>query len=183
MARLNTRSFPCYCGSCSAERGVASVLQSAAVKKVVPILSTRVEKVFLCLTAILNLKNASVLFIMATCEEFFHFMRAIRDVHSFFQESFKIRSNQLVVTYSTTSLAECRHLSTCVRQSLVYWYSLETQSLGVRFQVLTAATVKIRAIWDVASCILVGVDRCFRGAYCLHHQGCDRPDDGGSKHL
>jgi hypothetical protein len=42
---LNTRSFPCYCGSCSAERGVASVLRSAAVKKVVPILSIRVEKV------------------------------------------------------------------------------------------------------------------------------------------
>jgi hypothetical protein len=47
MARLNTRSFPGYCGSSSAERGVASVLRSAAVKKVVPILSTRVEKVFL----------------------------------------------------------------------------------------------------------------------------------------
>jgi hypothetical protein len=45
MARLNTSSFPGYCGSCSAERGVASVLRSAAVKKVVPILSTRVEKV------------------------------------------------------------------------------------------------------------------------------------------
>jgi hypothetical protein len=31
---------------------VASVLRSAAVKKVVPILSTRVDKVFLCLAAI-----------------------------------------------------------------------------------------------------------------------------------
>jgi hypothetical protein len=41
MARLNTR----YYGSCSAERGVTSGLRSAAVKKVVPILSTRVEKV------------------------------------------------------------------------------------------------------------------------------------------
>jgi hypothetical protein len=63
MARLNTRSFPCYCGSCLAERAVTSVLRSAAVKKVVPILSTRVEKVFLCLAAILNLRNARVLFI------------------------------------------------------------------------------------------------------------------------
>jgi hypothetical protein len=45
MARLDTSSFPCYCGSCSAERGVASVLRSAAVKKIVPILSTIVEKV------------------------------------------------------------------------------------------------------------------------------------------
>jgi hypothetical protein len=53
MARLNTRSFPCYCGSCSAERGVSSVLRSTAVKKVVP-----------SLAAILNLKNARVLFMI-----------------------------------------------------------------------------------------------------------------------
>jgi hypothetical protein len=65
MARLNTRSFPCYCGICSAEREVASVLRSAAVKKIVPTLSTRVEKVFVCLAAILNLRNARVQFIMA----------------------------------------------------------------------------------------------------------------------
>jgi hypothetical protein len=44
---------------------VASALRSEAVKKVVPILSTRVKKVFLCLAAILNLRNARVLFIMA----------------------------------------------------------------------------------------------------------------------
>jgi hypothetical protein len=44
---------------------VVSVLRSAAVKKVVPILSTRVEKVFLCLAAILNFRNARVLFIMS----------------------------------------------------------------------------------------------------------------------
>jgi hypothetical protein len=31
-------------------------------------------------------------------------------------------------------------------------------------------TVKIRAFWDIALCSL-GVDRRFRGAYCLHHQG------------
>jgi hypothetical protein len=99
MAILNTRSFPVYCGSCSGERGVASVLRSAAVKKVVPILSTRVEKVFLCLAAILDLRNARVLFIMAKRHPVRNsqFMNAIRDVHSFFQEeSFKIRSNQPV---------------------------------------------------------------------------------------
>jgi hypothetical protein len=49
---------------------VASIVRSAAVKKVVPILSTRVEKVFLCLVAILNLRNSRILFIMASCEEF-----------------------------------------------------------------------------------------------------------------
>jgi hypothetical protein len=43
---------------------VASVLRSAAVKKLVPILSTRVEKVLLCLAAIVNLINARVLFII-----------------------------------------------------------------------------------------------------------------------
>jgi hypothetical protein len=66
---------------------VISVLRSAAVKKVVPILSTRVEKVYLCLAAILNLRNARVLFIMAKRHPVSNsqFMKAIRDVHSFFQ--------------------------------------------------------------------------------------------------
>jgi hypothetical protein len=49
---------------------VASVLRSAAVKKVVQILSTIVEKVLLCLAAILNLRNDRVLFIMVSCEKF-----------------------------------------------------------------------------------------------------------------
>jgi hypothetical protein len=101
MARLNIRSFPCYCGSCSAEQAVASVLGSAAVRKVVPILSTRVEKVFLCLAAILDLRNARVLFIMANRHAVRNsqFMKAIRDVHSFFQvESFKVRNNQPLKT-------------------------------------------------------------------------------------
>jgi hypothetical protein len=44
---------------------VASILQSAAVKKIVPLLSTRVQRIFICLAAILNLRNALVLFIMA----------------------------------------------------------------------------------------------------------------------
>jgi hypothetical protein len=78
---------------------VASVLRSAAVKKVVPILNTIVEKVFLCLAAILNLRNVRVLFIMAKRHPVRNsqFMKAIRDVQSFFQdESFNIRSNQPV---------------------------------------------------------------------------------------
>jgi hypothetical protein len=75
---------------------VASVLRSAAVKKVVPISSTRVDKVFLCPAAILNFRNARVLFIMAKRHPVRNsqFMKAIRDVHSFsHEESFKIRSN------------------------------------------------------------------------------------------
>jgi hypothetical protein len=78
---------------------VASVLRSATVKKIVPILSTRdkYERIFLCLAAILNLRNARVMFIMAKRHlvRNSQFMKAIRDVHSFFQEeSFKIRNNQ-----------------------------------------------------------------------------------------
>jgi hypothetical protein len=49
----------------------------------------------------------------------------------------------------------------------------------VRLQVLTAASMKIRAFWDLVPCYLLGVDRHFRSTYCLHH----RSDDGGSTHL
>jgi hypothetical protein len=82
---------------------VASVLRSAAVKKIVPLLSTRVERLFLCLAAILNLRKARVLFIMAKKLPVRNsqFMKAIRDVHSFFQEeSFKIRNNQQVLPHT-----------------------------------------------------------------------------------
>jgi hypothetical protein len=33
--------------------------------------------------------------------------------------------------------------------------------------------MKMRTLWDVAPCSLVGLDRRFRGAYCLHHQVYD----------
>jgi hypothetical protein len=41
----------------------------------------------------------------------------------------------------------------------------------LRFQVLTAASMKFRVFWDVLPCSEVDVDRCFRGKYCLHHLG------------
>jgi hypothetical protein len=41
----------------------------------------------------------------------------------------------------------------------------------VRFHVLTVVNIKMRVALDIASCSLVGVYRCFRDAYCLHHQG------------
>jgi hypothetical protein len=48
----------------------------------------------------------------------------------------------------------------------------------VTFQVLTAASMRFRVLWDVAPCSYVEVHRRFRGAYCLYHQGDDdRPDD------
>jgi hypothetical protein len=42
--------------------------------------------------------------------------------------------------------------------------------------VLTTANMNMTAFWDTAPCSFVEVDRCFRGAYCLRHQG----DVGGS---
>jgi hypothetical protein len=53
--------------------------------------------------------------------------------------------------------------------------------LNVRFQVLTAANMMFRIVfWDVLPCKMF-VDRRFRGAYCLHHQGwvsLERKDRG-----
>jgi hypothetical protein len=41
----------------------------------------------------------------------------------------------------------------------------------MRFQVLTATSMKMTVFWDVAPCSLVATDRRFRGVHCLHHQG------------
>jgi hypothetical protein len=38
------------------------------------------------------------------------------------------------------------------------------------FQVLTAAIMKMTAFSDIMPCSLIEVHRCFRDAYCLHHQ-------------
>jgi hypothetical protein len=46
----------------------------------------------------------------------------------------------------------------------------------VRFEVLTAACMKIIDFCDFEPRSLVVVDRRFRGAYCFHHQGYHRPD-------
>jgi hypothetical protein len=40
----------------------------------------------------------------------------------------------------------------------------------LRFQYLTATSMKIISFWDVASCSLVEIGRGFRGAYCLRHR-------------
>jgi hypothetical protein len=56
--------------------------------------------------------------------------------------------------------------------------TIKTLAVPVRFLVLKVASMKMRALWDIALCSL-GVGRRFRGVYCLHHQG----DDGGSTHL
>jgi hypothetical protein len=101
---------------------VASVLRSAAVKKIVPLLGTRVGRMFPCLAAILNLRNARVLFIMAKIYPVRNsqFMKAVRDVHSFFQEeNFKIRNNQQALPHTAIMERVCACLKV---SSLAYEY-------------------------------------------------------------
>jgi hypothetical protein len=43
------------------------------------------------------------------------------------------------------------------------------------FQVLTAESVKMTAVWDNALFCFVEVGRRFRDSYCRHHQGDHRP--------
>jgi hypothetical protein len=47
----------------------------------------------------------------------------------------------------------------------------ELASSYVRFQVLTAESMKMTVFWDVAPCSLVENDRNFGSTHCLHHQG------------
>jgi hypothetical protein len=44
----------------------------------------------------------------------------------------------------------------------------------MRFQVLTAANVKFKVLWNVAPCSHIEVGRHLRSACCLHHQGDDK---------
>jgi hypothetical protein len=55
------------------------------------------DSISLCLAAILNLRNARALFIMAKRHPVRNsqFMKAIRDVHAFFQESLRLVFLQL----------------------------------------------------------------------------------------
>jgi hypothetical protein len=45
------------------------------------------------------------------------------------------------------------------------------QNWKVRFQVLTAGSMQMKALRGIAPFSLVEVDRCFEGVYYLHHQG------------
>jgi hypothetical protein len=49
-------------------------------------------------------------------------------------------------------------------------FVLNTGVHFMRFQVVTAASLKMTDFWDIALCSLIGVDRRFRGAYLLRHQ-------------
>jgi hypothetical protein len=78
-----------------------------------------------------------------------------------------------VHTKLAVALIYCRHKCNHSIHSihLVRWAAKQDITFHVRLQVLTAASIKIRVFWNVMPCSLIGVDRRFRGAYCLHHQG------------
>jgi hypothetical protein len=62
-------------------------------------------------------------------------------------------------------------MSKCCKALIIFSYHLRMPSVQVRFQVLTAASMKMTVFWVVASCSLVDVYWHFRGACCLHYQG------------
>jgi hypothetical protein len=65
------------------------------------------------------------------------------------------------------AMARLNFFHTCYMPRLphTHWHG------HVRFQVLTAASMKFRFVfWDVLPCKMT-VDRRFRGTCCLHHQG------------
>jgi hypothetical protein len=56
-------------------------------------------------------------------------------------------------------------------KSVVENPSIDTQTIWVRFQVRTAASMKMTVFWDVASWCVVDGFRRFRGGCWVHHQG------------
>jgi hypothetical protein len=56
--------------------------------------------------------------------------------------------------------------------SEAYWtFRRRQKSQTLKVEVITAVSMKMTVSWDVAPCSILEVDRRFRGAYCLHHQG------------
>jgi hypothetical protein len=43
--------------------------------------------------------------------------------------------------------------------------------------------MEMTVFWDAVQYCLVKIDQHFRGAYCFHHQGYRRRDDGESKYI
>jgi hypothetical protein len=62
-------------------------------------------------------------------------------------------------------------------------FSCSKLVLGWNFRFSRAASMNNTITRNVAPCRLVGTDGRFRDACCLHHEGWDRPDGGGIKHL
>jgi hypothetical protein len=67
--------------------------------------------------------------------------------------------NDLSSEYGTTCTYPCIHSEECISPDAM--------------KRAKQRDFKMSVFWDLAPCSLVVVDRCLRGAYCLHHQGDD----------
>jgi hypothetical protein len=52
-----------------------------------------------------------------------------------------------------------------------YLYLRKAKYLGNGFSYTRRVFLKMRALWNIVPCIVVTLDRCFSGSYCLYHQG------------
>jgi hypothetical protein len=109
-----------------------------------------------------------------------------------------VRARALICTLYWCLSANPMEVTVNFKAAIIGWFGIELSwpvfffSIIpdlVRFQVLTATSMKMAVFWVVASCSLVEIYRCFRGPCCPHYQDdqhylCfDRLDDGGSKHI
>jgi hypothetical protein len=59
-------------------------------------------------------------------------------------------------------------------RNLNWWTLSRPETCRIeQMDVLTAASMKLKIFWDVLPCSWLNVDRRFRSACCLHHQGDD----------
>jgi hypothetical protein len=77
---------------------------------------------------------------------------------------FAIECSKIMCEKNESDKAQGNWLVSNIRNSM-----LKTVFTQVRFQILTAASIRMTAFWETAPYNLVEVDRRFRGAYCLHH--------------
>jgi hypothetical protein len=93
---------------------------------------------------------------------------------------------QVVISYVWHSALEALRKSAKFHQ-LIWSGSLSIWLMGGRMHFLfptgAAIFLDVAVFWVVALCRLVEVYRRFRGPHCLHYQGDDLSDNGGSKHF
>jgi hypothetical protein len=74
--------------------------------------------------------------------------------------------------YSVVSKIKCIVIAYDIKNNkILKFLESKIKTSIVRFQVLTAASMKFRAFWDVLPCNQIDVDRRFRGMYCLPSSG------------
>jgi hypothetical protein len=68
--------------------------------------------------------------------------------------------------------ASC-YMFRCIKFSflVVQARNVSRVNLKIRFEVLTATSMKMTVFWDVAPCSRIDIDWRFGWAYCLHHHG------------